>query len=110
MTKAMALELGSEVRINSVCPGYVDTDMVRRDYLDQAKDPARAEAELLQGTPMGRGDISRLICETLDVGASQVWEGAGAARQTLAHSILYKERLIVRRSLAYTELIQTKAA
>ncbi|MBT5677342.1 MAG: SDR family oxidoreductase, partial [Rhodospirillaceae bacterium] len=29
MTRAMALELAPDVRVNCVCPGYVDTDMVR---------------------------------------------------------------------------------
>ena len=31
MTRAMALELAPGIRVNSICPGYVDTDMVRRD-------------------------------------------------------------------------------
>ena len=29
MTRALALEFAPEVRVNCVCPGYVDTDMVR---------------------------------------------------------------------------------
>jgi len=29
MTRAMALEVAPEVRVNVVCPGYVDTDMIR---------------------------------------------------------------------------------
>jgi len=29
MTRAMALEIAPEVRVNCVCPGYVDTDMIR---------------------------------------------------------------------------------
>ncbi len=29
MSRAMALEIAPEVRINCVCPGYVDTDMIR---------------------------------------------------------------------------------
>ncbi len=28
------------MRINCVCPGYVDTDMVRRDWIDKTDDPA----------------------------------------------------------------------
>jgi NAD(P)-dependent dehydrogenase (short-subunit alcohol dehydrogenase family) len=66
MTKAMALELAPHVRVNSVCPGYVDTDMVRRDYIDKAEDPAQFEGELLQGTPMGRlakpSEIAAAVC------------------------------------------------
>lgn len=54
MTRAMALELAPEVRVNSVCPGYVDTDMVRRDYIDKADDPAAAERALMDYAPMKR--------------------------------------------------------
>lgn len=66
MTKAMALELAPQVRVNSVCPGYVDTDMVRRDFIDQAGDPAQFEAELLRGTPLRRfakpSEIAGAVC------------------------------------------------
>jgi NAD(P)-dependent dehydrogenase (short-subunit alcohol dehydrogenase family) len=31
LTRALALELASDVRVNCVCPCCVDTDMVRRD-------------------------------------------------------------------------------
>ena len=54
MTRAMALELATQVRVNCVCPGYVDTDMVRRDYIEQADDPAAAEQEVLNFAPMKR--------------------------------------------------------
>ena len=54
MTRAMALELAPQVRVNCVCPGYVDTDMVRRDYIEQADDPAAAEKEVLNFAPMQR--------------------------------------------------------
>ncbi|MEE2980892.1 MAG: SDR family oxidoreductase, partial [Pseudomonadota bacterium] len=50
MTKAFA----PQVRVNCVCPGYVDTDMVRRDGIDSAADPAAAEQVLLDYTPLGR--------------------------------------------------------
>ena len=29
MTRAMALEIAPDVRVNCICPGYVDTDMIR---------------------------------------------------------------------------------
>ena len=54
LTRALALELAPEVRVNSVCPGYVDTDMVRRDGIDQAADPGAAEQALLDYTPLRR--------------------------------------------------------
>ena len=51
MTRAMALEVAPDkVRVNSICPGYVDTDMIRRDWFERIgkDDPAKA-AELEQG-------------------------------------------------------------
>ena len=54
MTRAMALELAPEVRVNCVCPGYVDTDMVRRDGIEQADDPAAAEQALIDYAPLKR--------------------------------------------------------
>ena len=50
MTRAMALEVAPDVRVNCVCPGYVDTDMIRRDWFERIgkDDPAKA-VELEQG-------------------------------------------------------------
>ena len=54
MSRAMVLELAPHVRVNCVCPGYVDTDMVRRDYIEQADDPAAAEQEVQNFAPLKR--------------------------------------------------------
>jgi NAD(P)-dependent dehydrogenase (short-subunit alcohol dehydrogenase family) len=54
MTRAMALELAPDVRVNSVCPGYVDTDMVRRDGIEQSDDPVAAEQALIDYAPLKR--------------------------------------------------------
>jgi len=54
MTRAMALEFAPDVRVNCVCPGYVDTDMVRRDGIDQANDPAAMEQSLIDEAPLKR--------------------------------------------------------
>ena len=54
MTRALALELAPEVRVNSVCPGYVDTDMVRRDWIEKGDDPVRLEKILCDYAPMKR--------------------------------------------------------
>jgi len=54
LTRAMALELAPQVRVNCVCPGYVDTDMVRRDHIDRSADPAAAEQSLKDFAPMKR--------------------------------------------------------
>jgi NAD(P)-dependent dehydrogenase (short-subunit alcohol dehydrogenase family) len=54
MTRAMALELAPQVRVNCVCPGYVDTDMVRRDWIDKNDDPQSLEKMLCDYAPMKR--------------------------------------------------------
>lgn len=54
LTRAMALELAPKVRVNCVCPGYVDTDMVRRDWIEKNEDPAAIEQMLHEYAPMGR--------------------------------------------------------
>lgn len=54
MTRALALELAPQVRINSVCPGYVDTDMVRRDWIDRNDDPLSLEKMICDYAPMKR--------------------------------------------------------
>ena len=65
MTRAMALELAPDVRVNCVCPGLVDTDMVRRDGIEQADDPAADEQARISGTPLKRiaspGEIAAAI-------------------------------------------------
>jgi NAD(P)-dependent dehydrogenase (short-subunit alcohol dehydrogenase family) len=66
LTRAMAVELAPTIRVNCVCPGYVDTDMVRRDYFDQSDDPAASELEAAKGVPLQRiatpQEIARAIC------------------------------------------------
>ena len=54
LTRAMALELAPTVRVNCVCPGYVDTDMVRRDGIDHADDPQAAEQAIVDYAPLKR--------------------------------------------------------
>ena len=65
MTRAMALELAPDVRVNCVCPGYVDTDMVRRDGIEQADDPVAEEQVLINTAPLKRiatpGEIATAI-------------------------------------------------
>ncbi len=40
LTRALSAEFAPDIRVNCVCPGYVDTDMVRRDWIDKTDDPA----------------------------------------------------------------------
>jgi NAD(P)-dependent dehydrogenase (short-subunit alcohol dehydrogenase family) len=54
MTRSLALELAPQVRINCVCPGYVDTDMVRRDWIDKVDDPECLEIMLCEYASMKR--------------------------------------------------------
>jgi NAD(P)-dependent dehydrogenase (short-subunit alcohol dehydrogenase family) len=65
MTRALALELAPDIRVNCVCPGYVDTDMVRRDIIEAADDPAVAEQSLIDEAPLKRigtpGEIATAI-------------------------------------------------
>ena len=65
MTRAVALELAPDVRVNCVCPGYVDTDMVRRDGILQAVDPIAAERARLSQTPMKRKATPKEIATAL---------------------------------------------
>lgn len=54
MTRAMALEFAPDVRVNCICPGYVDTDMVRRDGIERAGNPADMEQSLIDLAPLKR--------------------------------------------------------
>ena len=54
LTRALALELSPAIRVNCVCPGYVDTDMVRRDVIDVAADPQAVERALAASAPLNR--------------------------------------------------------
>jgi NAD(P)-dependent dehydrogenase (short-subunit alcohol dehydrogenase family) len=53
MTRAMALEIAPDVRVNCVCPGYVDTDMIRKS-IAKAEDPSAKEQMMIDYAPLKR--------------------------------------------------------
>jgi NAD(P)-dependent dehydrogenase (short-subunit alcohol dehydrogenase family) len=71
MTRAMALELAPEVRVNCVCPGPVDTDMGRIN-LDPGLSPEAARAAFDQSLPVQRMGTTEEIAEAV------VWLAAEA--------------------------------
>jgi NAD(P)-dependent dehydrogenase (short-subunit alcohol dehydrogenase family) len=82
LTRAMALDLAPDVRVNCVCPGYVDTDMVRRDYIEKAADPAAAEEQLKASTPMQRmADADEIAKAIISLASSDAGFVTGAALQ-----------------------------
>ena len=70
LTQAMALELAPDgIRVNSVCPGYVQTPMQERELAWEAglrgTDPDAVKQLWLDDTPMGRlerpEDVARVV-------------------------------------------------
>lgn len=53
MSRAMALEIAPDVRVNCVCPGYVDTDMIRKSNKTKP-DPAAAWQKMVDYAPLKR--------------------------------------------------------
>jgi len=53
MTRAMALEIAPDVRVNCICPGYVDTDMIRIS-VKKKPDPEAAWQKMIDYAPLKR--------------------------------------------------------
>ena len=53
MTRAMALEVAPDVRVNCICPGYVDTDMIRLS-VKKKPDPEAAWQKMIDYAPLKR--------------------------------------------------------
>jgi NAD(P)-dependent dehydrogenase (short-subunit alcohol dehydrogenase family) len=81
MTRAMAMELAPEIRVNCVCPGYVDTDMVRRDYIDKTPDPAAAERAIEEDAPLKR------MATAEEIGKAITYLASNDARFITGHAL-----------------------
>lgn len=82
LTRALALELAAAVRVNCVCPGYVDTDMVRRDGIEQAPDPTEAEQQVIEYAPLKRmGTPREIACAIVYLASREAGFVTGAALQ-----------------------------
>jgi NAD(P)-dependent dehydrogenase (short-subunit alcohol dehydrogenase family) len=72
LTRALALELAPDVRVNCVCPGPVDTDMGRLN-LDPTLPPSDARAAFAASIPLGRMGEPEEIAEAI------LWLASGSS-------------------------------
>lgn len=64
MTRALAVELVPTVRVNALCPGPVDTPMLR-GYFASAPDPQAAHDAVVTNTPMQRFATPEEVAEAI---------------------------------------------
>ena len=81
LTRSLSAELAPDIRINCVCPGWVDTDMVRRDWIDKTDDPAATLRDKVEAfAPMGRiGKPEEIAGAILYLASDQAGFVTGAA-------------------------------
>jgi NAD(P)-dependent dehydrogenase (short-subunit alcohol dehydrogenase family) len=71
MSRAMALEVAPHVRVNCVCPGYVETDMIRKSN-NRKSDPAAARQKMVDYAPLKRiGSPEEIAHAVLYLASSQ---------------------------------------
>lgn len=86
LTRALALETAQQgITVNAVCPGYVDTDIVREAIQEIMTKTGRSEAEALQhfteSNPQGR------LIEATEVAASVSWLCSDSAASVTGQAI-----------------------
>jgi NAD(P)-dependent dehydrogenase (short-subunit alcohol dehydrogenase family) len=81
LTRALSAELAPDMRINCVCPGYIDTDMVRRDWIDKTDNPAATLRDEIEAfAPMNRiGTPKEVSAAILYLASDQAGFTTGAA-------------------------------
>jgi NAD(P)-dependent dehydrogenase (short-subunit alcohol dehydrogenase family) len=73
LARALALDWAPEgIRVNAICPGSVDTPMLR-EFIDVMPDPAAAQHEHEVSQPLGR------LCRPEEVAAAAVFLASDAA-------------------------------
>jgi NAD(P)-dependent dehydrogenase (short-subunit alcohol dehydrogenase family) len=79
LTRAAALEYAAKnVRINAVCPGYIDTPMIERF----AGRTPEARARVISEEPIGRMGTPE------EIGATVVWMCSDAAGFMVGHALV----------------------
>ncbi len=86
LTRSLALETVKRgITVNAVCPGYTDTDIVRRSVLEIVEKTGRSEAEAL-ATFTATNPQGRLI-QPDEVAASVLWLCSEDARSITGQAI-----------------------
>ena len=86
MTRALALEVATQgITVNAVCPGYVDTDIVRSAIAGIVSKTGRTEAEAMrhftESNPQGR------LVEVTEVASAVSWLCSEAAASVTGQAV-----------------------